>query len=109
MKNELKQLNIESLKPYYIGHKDYTECKYAVMLHDDFLSGWGGSGEKGHYQIVLCRDYQEAKQMEKASRNKDHKLTFTKCYNLEKEPIYFENEKTYRAKMLIECPLFMKG
>lgn len=105
----IKEENMKKIKKYYIGYeKDYSMSKYVVLVYDRFLSGWGGSGKEGHYIMILCRDYQEVKQMIKASKVKDNYLTYIKYYNLEKEKIECNDKATYSAKMLIECPIFAK-
>ena len=77
--------------------KDY---KYIVKSNDAMLSGWGGSGSRGHCQLVLCKDRNTADKIINGMEN-DGGLNYINWHYTTQ--LILNSKKTYSLNIAESC------
>jgi len=109
MKKTTHEKNIDNLLKVTT---DYGECKkedltdyiYIVKANDKFLSGWGGSGPRGHCQLILCKTKEQATLCMEKMRFDD--FNYINYFSLNYEKINLNPHKTYNLHIIDHCPLW---
>ena len=85
---------------------DLRGYSWLVKANDKFLSGWGGSGESGHCQLVLCRDRQQAlkcvDRMGAVGSGFSHITSTPIAYG----KIYPTPKKSHNLNLIDNCPIW---
>lgn len=85
--------------------ENLQDYKIVVKANDNFLSGWGLSGKKGHCQLVLCKDYETAKTVMDGMR-KDKTLKYIDWFHI--NAFKMVSGKTYSVNIAEKCPAWNK-
>jgi hypothetical protein len=76
---------------------------YFAKAKDKFLSGWGGSGAKGHNQIVLCKSFSDARKIS-YKMGDDNTLKYCNYHSVEN--LILDSKQTYSINIADNCPLW---
>ena len=76
--------------------------EYIVVARDNFLSGWGYSAYKKHYQLILCKTYedmQNTRSVLETRKLKNNEFSYINWYPLtNKTSRYIDNIMRYVYK-----------
>lgn len=95
---------MESFTKHYFNKKDLEEYakeyEYIVFTHDKFLSNWGNTKDKEHYQFILCKDLKKKDSVLNYLNNNDS-FNYINWYPLKKT--FFKNimQKSYKCSYTI--------